>query len=316
MARFTAEPVLRGLTDFQRNTVEHVISRFYGETPTDRFLVADETGLGKTIVARGVVARAIEELQDNDAVDRIDVVYVCSNQDLAHQNLRKLNVTGDTHVGIASRLTLLSKHAHKFAPLGSGQAGRPVNLVSFTPGTSFKTGWATGKAEERALIFRMLEDELKLTGAHRDGALDVLQGGLSDREALLKYVGWLDWELPNGHDKDLAAALVEAMRTTPMDEANPELGTVEEAFFELLPGRESIEKFGHRAWEVVGRIRALLAKESIQPRCCPRRRCRTVRPWCARAARRRSRAPPRRSPWTPRPARPGGASSMTLCSRR
>lgn len=264
MARFTAEPVLRGLTDFQRNTVEHVISRFYGETPTDRFLVADETGLGKTIVARGVIARAIEELQDNDAVDRIDVVYVCSNQDLAHQNLRKLNVTGDTHVGIASRLTLLSKHAHKFAPLGSGQAGRPVNLVSFTPGTSFKTGWATGKAEERALIFRMLEDELKLTGAHRDGALDVLQGGLSDREALLKYVGWLDWELPNGHDKDLAAALVEAMRTMPMDEANPELGTVEEAFFELLPGRGSIEKFGHRAWEVVGRIRALLAKESIQ----------------------------------------------------
>ena len=117
-AQLSAASVMDRLTDFQRNTVEHVIDRFYGPNPTDRFLVADETGLGKTIVARGVIARTIEELQHNDAVDRIDVVYVCSNQDLAHQNLRKLNVTGDEHHGIASRLTLLSRHAHKFVPAG------------------------------------------------------------------------------------------------------------------------------------------------------------------------------------------------------
>ena len=108
---FSAEPVMRTLTGFQRNTVEHIMGRFFGPEPADRFLVADETGLGKTIVARGVIARTIEELQHRVDVDRIDIVYVCSNQDLAHQNLRKLNVTGDDHHGIASRLTLLAKHA-------------------------------------------------------------------------------------------------------------------------------------------------------------------------------------------------------------
>ena len=55
------QPVLDGLRDFQRRTVDYVFDRFYGDDdPTRRFLVADEVGLGKTLVARGVVARAVE----------------------------------------------------------------------------------------------------------------------------------------------------------------------------------------------------------------------------------------------------------------
>ena len=65
MTRFDAAPILEGLKDFQRATVEHVVDRFYGDSPTKRFLVADETGLGKSVVARGVVARVIERLQDD-----------------------------------------------------------------------------------------------------------------------------------------------------------------------------------------------------------------------------------------------------------
>ena len=65
MTRFDAAPILDGLKDFQRATVEHVVDRFYGDSPTKRFLVADETGLGKSVVARGVVARVIERLQDD-----------------------------------------------------------------------------------------------------------------------------------------------------------------------------------------------------------------------------------------------------------
>ena len=48
---------LKGLKDFQRTTVDYVFQRFYGANPTRRFLVADEVGLGKTLVARGVIAR-------------------------------------------------------------------------------------------------------------------------------------------------------------------------------------------------------------------------------------------------------------------
>lgn len=46
---------LAGLKDFQRATVDYVFDRFYGPDPTRRFLVADEVGLGKTLVARGVL---------------------------------------------------------------------------------------------------------------------------------------------------------------------------------------------------------------------------------------------------------------------
>ena len=72
---FHAAPVLAQLKDFQRATVEAVFDRIYVHQPgTRRFLVADEVGLGKTFVARGVIARTIEQLQDR--VERIDVVYV------------------------------------------------------------------------------------------------------------------------------------------------------------------------------------------------------------------------------------------------
>jgi hypothetical protein len=58
------DAVMCGLKDFQRATVEHTFERlFVAEDSTHRFLVADEVGLGKTMVARGVVAKAIDHLQ-------------------------------------------------------------------------------------------------------------------------------------------------------------------------------------------------------------------------------------------------------------
>ena len=50
---------LARLKDFQLRTVDYVFKRLY-EDEAKKFLIADEVGLGKTLVARGVVARAIE----------------------------------------------------------------------------------------------------------------------------------------------------------------------------------------------------------------------------------------------------------------
>ena len=50
------------LRDFQRDTVEYVFQRMYGELPASRFLVADEVGLGKTFVARGLIAKVVDLL--------------------------------------------------------------------------------------------------------------------------------------------------------------------------------------------------------------------------------------------------------------
>ena len=58
-----AAAALVGLKEFQRQTVEYAFRRLYLDSDsTHRFLVADEVGLGKTMVARGVIAKAVEHL--------------------------------------------------------------------------------------------------------------------------------------------------------------------------------------------------------------------------------------------------------------
>ena len=98
-----APRTLEGLKAFQKDTVEYVFDRMYGDDPVHRFLVADEVGLGKTLVARGLVAKVID-YQRAAGVKRIDVVYICSNADIAQQNIGKLNVTGQKVFSRATRL--------------------------------------------------------------------------------------------------------------------------------------------------------------------------------------------------------------------
>jgi hypothetical protein len=89
------------------------------------------------LVAKGVIARVIEHLQD--AVERIDIVYVCSNADIARQNVARLNVTGRGDIALPLRITLLPARLRELnKPDPDGRV--KVNLVSFTPGTSFDLG--------------------------------------------------------------------------------------------------------------------------------------------------------------------------------
>ncbi|MHC6219816.1 helicase C-terminal domain-containing protein [Arthrobacter sp. MMS24-S77] len=176
---FDATLALDGLRGFQRRTVEHVFKRLYlDDQPADRFLVADETGLGKSMVARGVIAKAIERLDQPDSgVERIDVVYVCSNADLAKQNLDRLNVTGQKDIIESGRLTLLPTELAKLnAPAGSGTRKR-VNFISLTPGTSFNVSKAPGQARERAVLFRILQQLGIISQQRHDDAIELLRSG-------------------------------------------------------------------------------------------------------------------------------------------
>lgn len=77
-ARPNVARALEGLKGFQRTTVEYAFDRLYlDKDSSHRFLVADEVGLGKTLVARGVVAKTIDHLWDD--IERIDIVYICSD---------------------------------------------------------------------------------------------------------------------------------------------------------------------------------------------------------------------------------------------
>lgn len=193
-----AETVLNGLKDFQRKTVSYVFRRFYlDENPAPRFLVADEVGLGKTLVARGVIAKAIEHLRDK--VSRIDIVYICSNADIARQNINRLNVTGGEDFELASRITLLPIQIRDLKQ-------RPINFISFTPGTSFDLKKNLGKIEERALLYWLLKDAWHLRGA---APLNVLQG-----KAGTENFRWLIDSFRYNHDIDesLAAKFAEALQ--------------------------------------------------------------------------------------------------------
>lgn len=260
---FSAAQVMAGLTPFQRNTVEHVIDRFHRSKDASRFLVADETGLGKTIVARGVIARTIEELQHDDSVDRIDIVYVCSNADLAEQNLAKLNVTGNGHHAFSSRLTLLAKHSRHLRPRMGMALGKPVNLVSFTPGTSFDNGWRSGKAEERAMLYLLLDETLGLSRSRRrqKAAWRILQGTLQSPERLGERIRKLLIEIGGDLDETVQQAFLAAINSVDDD------GSLLGEFVELLDVVRSDRArrlHANQITELVGKLRSVLARESVR----------------------------------------------------
>lgn len=104
--KLDCDGILKNLKDFQKETVDYVFRRLYtDEDCTRRFLVADEVGLGKTLVARGVIAKTIDHLWEN--VPRIDIIYICSNSNIARQNIAKLNVLGDDDAPKSRRISLL-----------------------------------------------------------------------------------------------------------------------------------------------------------------------------------------------------------------
>lgn len=144
---------LAGLKDFQLKTVDYVFNQLYRKK-RNKMLIADEVGLGKTIVAKGIIAKAFSEFKSSEKKKVFNVIYVCSNQALAKQNLEKLNFTGDDlaidYSQEDDRLTCLayisSKEEHKF----------PFRIKAFTPATSFDDKTHAGRVDERVLLYRLL----------------------------------------------------------------------------------------------------------------------------------------------------------------
>jgi hypothetical protein len=101
-------------------------------------LLADEVGLGKTVVARGVIERLMERRRNP-----LTVVYLCSNSEIAEQNRTKLDPDSAALVGRVTELAFRAK-----------TPDTSLRLYSFTPGTSLKDG--TGLEWERRLLMYLL----------------------------------------------------------------------------------------------------------------------------------------------------------------
>ena len=148
------ERIIEGLKDFQRATVDRVIELYM--SGQNRVLVADEVGLGKTLVAKGVIAKTAR-LNHQNGDDLFKVVYICSNISIANQNINKLKISDDITVDGVSDTRLSMQHLKIFEQEYDDEIkDRYVQLIPLTPVTSFAMTGGSGSKEERALIFAVL----------------------------------------------------------------------------------------------------------------------------------------------------------------
>ena len=245
------DAILGSLKDFQRASVDCVFRRLYlDEEPARRFLVADEVGLGKTLVARGVIARAIQHLREKE-IPRIDIVYICSNADIARQNINRLNVTGQEDFALASRITLLPVTLRNLKK-------QPLNFVSFTPGTTFDLRSKAGTQRERTLLYWMLKDVWNLRGP---GPRNLLRDWVSAARFHRRLEEFRD---RNEIDETLTADFERALKVhanAAREAGRPDLRTrFDELAQQFRDGRASHTKEERRKQhELVGDLRSLLA---------------------------------------------------------
>jgi hypothetical protein len=199
------ERSLLALKDFQKATVDVVYDNF-STNRQQRMLIADEVGLGKTIVAKGIIARFIRDRIAEGNRSPLKVTYICSNQVIAHENVGKLDIypNQQSHDRFASRLTYLA-----FEP-DSGDDGM-LRLNTLTPATSFNKGSSTGQQEERRILYSLLVRDMQLN-EHAKSLSAILRAGV--QKAALAWYEQLEAERdgPTGkklrpccHDRFLTA---------------------------------------------------------------------------------------------------------------
>lgn len=247
---------LNGLKDFQRNTVDFVFQRFYGADPTRRFLVADEVGLGKTLVARGVIARTIDHFWDEltrNKTRRIDVIYICSNADIARQNIDRLKIPGCDEATQATRLTLLPLQMHDF---------RRVNFVALTPGTSFEQTGGGGRMDERVLLYWLLD---RAWGIHGSRASVYVMQDYAGTASFERGLESFDFGKLNPQIADRFVSALDKQVQKEIAAGEPDLRTRFEELRGIFSRSNSVPPHGasklRTGW--IGELRRLLARVCI-----------------------------------------------------
>lgn len=174
------EKTMAQLKDFQCATVERIDELFrHGQ---NRVLIADEVGLGKTLIARGAIAKtALIQYENND--DIFKIVYICSNQVIANQNIQKLDVFNIRPDGNSGDARLSMQHLKIAEQEYSSKKNKSyAQLIPLTPSTSFSMTNGGGTKEERALMYAILT------------RIPALQSYLPEINSFISQgVNWWDW---------------------------------------------------------------------------------------------------------------------------
>ena len=195
----------------------------------------------------------MEHLQDK--VDRVDVIYICSNAAIAKQNVNRLNVSDNEGFSIATRLTYLPRQVRSLRK-------NKVNFISLTPGTAFDHVRSRGgHADERAILYRMLY-HLPLAQKERRrrlrvGLLNVLQATVGKNNWRAKARNLLAEDL----DRELSIAFRRAVRKDA--ELYADLKKACERFacyrsLSRIPKEDSELRY-----DLIGRLRSRLASECL-----------------------------------------------------
>jgi hypothetical protein len=169
------ERALRGLKDFQTATANIVHDSLFVRDQKC-MLVADEVGLGKTIVAKGVIAKELTRRRESGVRRPLKVTYICSNQVIAGENVSKLNIfpSADVVERVNKRIAFLA-----YDPPGKGSEYRKsLVLNTLTPGTSFSVSKSPGVQGERKIIYSLLCNNEQMQ-ACKAGLSCLLRGGVS-----------------------------------------------------------------------------------------------------------------------------------------
>jgi len=145
------ELTLDGLKDFQYATVKRIMALFSDPAHSQRILVADEVGLGKTIIAKGVIASLLKDWEEPRPMR---VTYICSNLALATENRKKLAVfSGAEQFKLVKEPSFGRLAEVALLPEPDRTQTQILEVCSLTPATSFSLTQGAGNRGERLIIF-------------------------------------------------------------------------------------------------------------------------------------------------------------------
>ena len=264
--------IMAGLKDFQQATVNRIAELYMGGQR--RVLVCDEVGLGKTLIARGTVAK-IAKLHLNKRIRLFKVVYLCSNATIADQNIQKLRITNEVMTEDISSSRLSMQHLKIFSQENDllrqkydpESLDRYIQLIPLTPDTSFRVTNGAGTVDERALMFAILK------------RLDLFRNCTKELEDVMKdwaNSSWKKWcrdyyeNKVKACDRDSNKEYIKYMISKIDDQINNSNDDTEciNALYELCQNiKKNRENFVHKddtITKIIGKIRMIFAKISLE----------------------------------------------------
>ena len=234
--------------EFQQATIDWVKEQLFAPgRASSRFLVADEVGLGKTIVT----AALVDEIR-NKARKTAKIVYLTSSLDIARQNCQKL--ASDAEIIEADRILLafdkslldLPRRRARGEAISKEERDRKIELYSFTPGTSIFIKKLTGTVQERRFLALLC---MKYFGVSLGKAVRLFCH-VKDEDGFRRELKF-DYGLRFSMSLELKRALIDSWRGTSIRIAGEEI-----SFQDLLQLRLSEQS----SRELVKELRSSLAR--------------------------------------------------------